>query len=383
MSRENKILLGSLACGAVLVPGVLVLALRWPLWAWSLLSAGLLVGVGAYARQLLLLHRQRQLREALEVQQQRTAAPVEPEPEPARQQLVRNVSLPSSEPDYQFVFGATAWWRRPADAVGVGHENPAGLALDTLLSRAREITSVEHPGAADVVAHKLAGALGAVRRDPHGHVETWASEVVLVLSEQDTDRLHRLAEVRKDEQLWHRERDHERSKRAYLSEEVLRDTGSAVVWWLSRNEHDVERAAELIGTLAQLSAAANGTEIAEQFRHLVPSSRQAPFAGGLPFSQESLSFSGTLDSGQFFSYGQLAAAPGGLPEGAEHTAIDHVRGLIDELSTEGAGADRAQLATRLAALFDAAEQREFAEAIRTRFGTADAALPPQPRRSST
>lgn len=389
MSRDNKILLAALAAGAVLVPAVLVLALRWPLWAWLLIAAGLLACVGGYARRLVQLHRQRELREALVVQQQRPAAPVEPEPEPPEQRLVRDVPLPSSETDYRFVFGATVWWRRPADAVGVAHENPAGLAVDTLLTRAREITSVEHPSGADVVAHKLAGALGAVQRDQHGHVETWAAEVTLTLPEQDSDRLRRLAEVRKDEQLWHRERDHERSKREYLGDEVLRDTGSAVVWWLARNENDVERAAELIGTLAQLSAAANGTEIAEQFRHLVPSSRQAPFRDGLPFQRDSLSFSGTLDSGQFFSYGQLSAgsAVDGLPEGAEHTAIDHVHGLINKLSPETEDTDRTQLATRLAALFDGAGQQDFADAIRRRFGrlehTDDSPISPQPRRSST
>ncbi|MCA1185990.1 MULTISPECIES: hypothetical protein [unclassified Saccharopolyspora] len=383
MSRDNKILLAALACGAVLVPAVVVLALRWPWWAWLLGSAALLAGVAAYARRLVRLHQQEQLREALVVQQQRPAVPAEPEPEPPRQRLLRDVPLPSSEPDYRFVFGATAWWRRPADAVGVAHENPAGLAVDVLLTRAREIAATEHPGGAEVVAHKLAGALGAVQRDPHGHVEVWAADVTLVLPEQDVDRLHRLAEVRKDEQLWHRERDHERSKRAYLADEVLQDTGSAVVWWLARNENDVERAAELIGTLAQLSAAANGTEIDERFRHLVPSSRQAPFPNGLPFPGDSLSFGGTLDSGRFFSYGQLSAGAE-LPADAEHTAIDHVRGLLDELSSDDEDADRDRLAGRLATLFDAAGQAEFAAAIRHRFGNAeDGQVPAQPRRSST
>ena len=203
MSRDNKILLAALACGAVLVPAVVVLALRWPWWAWLLGSAALVAGVAAYARRLVRLHQQEELREALVVQQQRPAVPAEPEPEPPQQRLLRDVPLPSSEPDYRFVFGATVWWRRPADAVGVAHENPAGLAVDTLLTRAKEIAATEHPGGAEVVAHKLAGALGAVQRDPHGHVETWAAEVALTLPEQDADRLHRLAEVRKDEQLWH------------------------------------------------------------------------------------------------------------------------------------------------------------------------------------
>ena len=409
MSRDNKILLAALAGGSVLVPAVLGLGLSWPPWAWGLFAALLLAAVAAYGRHVLQRQRQDALHEALLAQRRAPAAP-EPEPEPFQPRQVRDVPLPSSEADYRFVFSATVWWRRPADAVGVGHENPAELAVETVLSRARLITAGEHPAGRGAIEHRLAAALGAVTRDEHRHIEAWAADLALTLPEVDADRLRRLAEVRKDEQVWQQERDHERNKRAYLADEVLRDTGSAVVWWLARHDDEVERAAELIGTLAQLSAAANGTEIAEQFRHLVPASRQAPFQNGRPLRAESLSFTGSLEGGSsYLSYGELSAggefsasgelAAGALRPGeptgdAERAAIEQVDGLLRELDPETA--ERSGLADRLAALFDSAGQQEFADSIRQRYGepgvanpaTADAGppwadVPPQPNRSST
>ncbi|HEX4722180.1 MAG TPA: hypothetical protein VH333_06665, partial [Pseudonocardiaceae bacterium] len=52
---------------------------------------------------------------------------------------------------------------------------------------------------------------------------------------------------------------------AYLGEDVLKNTGSAVVWWLARakDDMDVRAAVDLIGALRQLSAAANNSEVPE------------------------------------------------------------------------------------------------------------------------
>lgn len=366
MGRDDKILLIALAAGSALVAALLALALSLPWWAGVLLAVAMLACVAAYARRLVLQRRQEQLRKAWQEQQRPAPAAPEPEPDPFEPREVRDVPLPSREPDYRFTFTATVWWRRPVDAVGVGHENPAGLAVDTVLARAREITATEHPGTHEAVAHRLAGALGAVAKDRHGHIEAWAEHVALGLPGADAQRLQRLAEVRKDEQVWEQERNYERNKRAYLTEEVLHDTGSAVVWWLSRHEDDVERAAELIGTLAQLSAAATGGDIAEQFRHLVPSAQQAPFRNGRPIGADSLSFSGSLEGGRsFFSYGELPRVPAEVSQ-LPDDALDHVGGLLDELAPEAEAAERARLAGTLAELFESAGQGEFAESIRQR-----------------
>ncbi len=97
-----------------------------------------------------------------------------------------------------------------------------------------------------------------------------ALDVVLALSEEDQRRLDRLAAIRKDEEVWRHERKYEKDRRAYLGGDVLLDTGSAVVWWLTKNDDQVEKTVKDIGLLARLTSAANNEQVAEPFRHLVP-----------------------------------------------------------------------------------------------------------------
>jgi hypothetical protein len=56
--------------------------------------------------------------------------------------------------------------------------------------------------------------------------------------------------------IWEHQRKYEQNKRAYLGRDVLKDPGSAVVWWLARNDDHVEKTVQAIGLLAQLSSAA-------------------------------------------------------------------------------------------------------------------------------
>jgi hypothetical protein len=86
-------------------------------------------------------------------------------------------------------------------------------------------------------------------------------DVKLVVSDEDARRLTRLAELRKHERMWEQERRMEVSMRRYLSEDVLKDTGSAVVWWLARHTDQIEQSAQMIGHLAQLTAAANSKDL--------------------------------------------------------------------------------------------------------------------------
>jgi hypothetical protein len=69
---------------------------------------------------------------------------------------------------------------------------------------------------------------------------------------------------------WEHERKYEQSKREYLGDDVLKDPGSAVVWWLTRNDDQVEKTVQNIGLLATLSSAANNTDLPETFRDFVP-----------------------------------------------------------------------------------------------------------------
>ncbi|WP_246203708.1 hypothetical protein [Streptomyces tailanensis] len=83
------------------------------------------------------------------------------------------------------------------------------------------------------------------------------------------ERLRKLNDLRKDEEIWEYERQHERNKRRYLGDDVLKSAGSAVVWWLARHENEIEKAVDMIGPLAQIAAAANDEEVPELFRHLL------------------------------------------------------------------------------------------------------------------
>ena len=127
------------------------------------------------------------------------------------------------------------------------------------------------PGEIGVVQHRLASELGAVRPLAPGGVEAWADNVQLTLSEADQERLRKLSDLRKDDDLGERELNHERRKRDYLRDEVFTSTGSAVTWRLAQKDNDVEGTVNCIGALAQLSAAANDPEVVPGlFHHLLP-----------------------------------------------------------------------------------------------------------------
>ncbi|MFF7054612.1 hypothetical protein ACFY94_40300 [Streptomyces griseorubiginosus] len=287
--------------GMILV--ILGLSADWPIWAWPTLAALLLV-VGVVTHRILAPAPEAFPRALL----------TDPDlPEPVRQeQRVAHVALPSSVADYDFSFSATVRWLvldAPEDAPYV---NPAGLAIDAVLRRARVVTAQQPPHRSAFAQHQLDGALATMQVDPTGRIMAMAQEVTLSLPESDRERLAKLAGVRKDEDVWEHERNYERSKRAYLGEDVLKDTGSAVVWWLSRNEQEVEGAVDRIGLLAQLSAAANNDEVPPPFEHLVPVPRavyagdvaqapgrhdwQQPFVPGRPPSQNGAQPDSTVDS---------------------------------------------------------------------------------------
>jgi hypothetical protein len=101
--------------------------------------------------------------------------------------------------------------------------------------------------------------LGEMSGDPTGCVYAMAESVELSLPQEDQQRLDKLADVRKNEDLWEHERRYEQSKRQYLGDDVLKSPASALVWWLSRNESAIDKAVANIGPLGQLAYAANDT----------------------------------------------------------------------------------------------------------------------------
>ena len=361
MTTEEKTLLAVLTAAAVLVSAALGGALGWPMWSWLLLAVPLLSVPGLMARNIQRRVRPEWLREGY------VAAPVqEVEQQPQDQQIpVADVTLPSAADGYAFHFSATVYWS-PMGGSALQHANLAGLAADAVVSRARAITVTEQPSQVDAVAHRLAGALGAVQRDASGGVHAWADQVQLTLPEADQARLRRLSDARKDEDIWERELNYERCKRAYLADDVLRSTGSAVVWWLVQKDNDVEGTVPLIGALAQLSAAANDSEVPELFRHLVPVPA-LPNQGSL----ESLDGDQQFPNGPFHDGSRQAVGfPwAGFPVGPFSDTAGSVASRLGALmDTLDLGHEQcAQFARRFALLIENAGKPQEAQEIRRRF----------------
>ncbi|MEU2026244.1 hypothetical protein ABZ565_29435 [Streptomyces sp. NPDC016469] len=177
--------------------------------------------------------------------------------------------LPSARDGYDFLFSATVWWRAaPGHADWSGSASPA-LAVSAVVNRASAVVRHEDPARASFARYLLEGELGIPFTDRSGRVESMVADVTLTLAPADRDRLRKLSDLRKDEEIWEHERQHERSKRRYLGEDVLKSTGSAVVWWLARHEEEIEKAVDMIGPLAQVAAAAKDEEVPDLFRHLL------------------------------------------------------------------------------------------------------------------
>ncbi|TQS22494.1 hypothetical protein [Microbispora sp. KK1-11] len=231
-----------------------------PPWVWIVLAAATAVVV------LLVRSIGRGTDDALPVEMP-YSPPTPPEP---REQRIIDVALPSEEEDYDFLFSAAVRWSPIAGAAGEPGVNLAGLAVDAILERAKAITRNRPPSRASLVQHELNGALGTMRPDAAERVWAMAESVTLSLPDPDRQRLDKLAEIRKQKAVWEHERTYEQSKRQYLGEDVLKDPGSAVVWWLARNDDRVEKVVQDLGILAQVSSAANNQEVPECFRPFVP-----------------------------------------------------------------------------------------------------------------
>lgn len=175
-----------------------------------------------------------------------------------RRHSVTEVSLPSNREDYRFLFSATVLWWAPLGVPGDEPESWIGTAAaGAVIQRASTLTVKQDPIHSSVACHELALAL----REPFEvkpRIWVKAEDVKLTLSREDSERLAKLAEMRKDDAIWEYARRHEQSQRAYLADDVLKDPGSAVVWWLARHgDGDMRRAAENISHLTQISNAAN------------------------------------------------------------------------------------------------------------------------------
>ncbi|TDT40103.1 hypothetical protein EV562_103475 [Streptomyces sp. BK208] len=317
-----------------LLLSIVGLTQRWPAWAWPLLAVLLLVVPAAVFR----IAAMRRGTVPVAFEEQLTAAPVE-----RTEHRVSQVVLPSKWPDYDFVFSATVRWYLVDAPASAPVLNPAGLAVDAVLKRARSITEQREPVRASLVEQELSGALSRMAPESTGHLQAMAEGVQLVLAQQDQERLDKLADVRKDEEVWAHQRKYEQSKRRYLGEDVLKDTGSAVVWWLARNDEHVERTVNDLALLAQLTSAANDTDIPERLQNLIPQQAGEPTTSD--FSQ---------------------AEPPSAPQGRE-TATMHLSDFLDSIGFSDGDVRRPMLAAQIAGLIKEQDRHETAEEIQHHF----------------
>lgn len=263
MKHRLPSLLFVAACG--LAPAVLGNLLHWSAWLWGFMS--MVTASGSLLLVMTALSGGRASADPYE--------PADPEPptvpaEPPYQETrVVDAALPSATDGYDFLFSATVWWWPVPDRADRAEGASPALAVSSVVSRALEVVRHEEPGRASFARYLLEGELGVPLSDRSGRVKALAADVTLTLAPADRERLRKLNDLRKDEELWEYERQHERNKRRYLGDDVLKSAGSAVVWWLARHENEIEKAVDMIGPLAQIASAANDEEVPELFRHLL------------------------------------------------------------------------------------------------------------------
>jgi hypothetical protein len=263
MHSGHKAMTGFVAVILALLILIVGLTTGWPLWAWPLSTAVLVtsvvVSLARGRRRRPVIPPERQLEPDLPI------APVE-----RWECVVRDVALPSLSEDYDFLFSATVRWLPQDPPANAPTVNSGGLAVDAVLERARQITQQSSPHRSSLVQHRLNGELATMLPDASGRVVAMAENVLLTLEDADRERLAKLATVRKNEEVWEHERKWEKNKRAYLGDDVLRTPGSAVVWWLAKNDERIDKAVSDIGLLAELASAAHDQPVPAGFHRFVP-----------------------------------------------------------------------------------------------------------------
>ncbi len=272
MSSGHSTMTGFVATILALLLVIAGLVTEWPYWVWPLAMAVLVLGTLALLRS--------QRRRAPFIPAEYTREPESPLPQVERWEcVVEGIPLPTRADDYDCLFSAVIRWR-PEDVLpGAPPVNHEGLAVSAVLERARRITTNAEPERLSLTEHVLAGELAVMQADSSGRLLAMAADVRLRLTEVDRQRLEKLATVRKDEAVWEHERKWEMSKRSYLKEDVLKTTGSAVVWWLAKHEEQIDKTVDDIGLLTELASAANDEVVPELFHRFVPELREHMAAG--------------------------------------------------------------------------------------------------------
>ncbi|MFJ2805408.1 hypothetical protein [Kitasatospora sp. NPDC087271] len=358
MNYRNKALPVFLVFVCASVPALVGRLFNWPAWVGIFLALTMAAGLG-----LLVVRQSPRHSPVAEPLSEPLYIRPNPPAEPLQETHVDGLTLPSALPDYDFVFSATVRWRPTRSHPDLPHASLGNLAVSAVLKRAQLITSQEHPYHWDAARYRLVGSLGAEAADASGLFTALATNATLTLNQSDRDRLEKLARLRKTEDAWEQHQQYERNRRSYIGEEVLKSPGSAVVWWLTRHEDEVEKAVEMIGPLAQLSAAANDTEVPEPFRRLVagfPTCESTPAPGIPGYGSGGPECSAEERDGETIPVDSVAPS---LVD-PDSTVVERVRELLEELGLEEGSVEREVLVHRIARSTDASGRVVAAERIR-------------------
>ncbi|GLZ34431.1 hypothetical protein Lesp02_66180 [Lentzea sp. NBRC 105346] len=158
---------------------------------------------------------------------------------------------------------------------GLRHHAPRSAAINSIMQRARAISSqamlVHHAS----LQHQLGDELADERQVPDTHVWARAESVKVSVDEGDLEMARKHVELLRNSTIRHAERELERTEIRYLRDEVLTDVGTATIWWLQRNGYQVERAVELAGTIKELVRIAQQTSDPHWAESLVSSFEKA------------------------------------------------------------------------------------------------------------
>ncbi|TQN30197.1 hypothetical protein FHX37_0058 [Haloactinospora alba] len=364
MSKENRTWVAAGAAAAAVVVLSAVFAGWWALlWAPALLA---LVGIPA-----LLFHLSRHEDpvpvpvNAGPAQEHHVAADASPAPQ---RKHLSQVPLPSAHQDYDFLFSAVVHWRAHAPL----NAGTQGMATSLVLDRAGTLTRGEAPEEYGVVRHRVSAALGEVIPLEQGMLEVWAEDVRVELREEDAQRLNRIRDLRKDEELREQEREVERSQRNYLGNDVLADPGQAVVWWLSRDSQRIDETVDRIGTLSRLSAAASGNDIPRLYRELVA---ELAGSGDLGDGPDGMG-TGPGSGAGAFSTGGPGSGPRDGGDGAsaerEDDPLDLLRALVATMTSGAGGYEEEQVVDQLAVLLEGSGLSELARRFRESYAVDNA-----------
>lgn len=345
ISKDEKNTITAVVGVLALLVVVVGLTLGWPAWVWLPLAILPPVGGVVLAKQIASGRRPEPVPEPI--------AEPDPPPTPESKQVeLSGVSLPSAVPDYRFLVSGSVYWRRNSKSPGREHRNLDSVAKDAIISRAGETLLTAQPHEHSTLAERLNVELGTENLVPSGHVYAWGEGFAVTLPEADRDRLQRLADVRKDVEVWEHERNHERNLREYLGDDVLSSPGSAVVWWLARHYQDkdsgVSAAADNIGPLRDLTTAAQETQIPEQSQ-----------PGEWGFASDGR----WAVDGEGFSRSVISDGSGGSVQDRIRSLITCIDGIFADRETD----ERDLFVDRQARLLDTCQKHEAAAALRAHY----------------